>query len=140
MSQCFNRLGRYFVDGYNRHEICSKYNILFNIIQKDFKDIDEAKQWIYKNQLGRRNLTDKQRDIIVGRLYKEEKKDPADNLKQNISIGHNVPSMNTAKIIAEQYSVNEKTVKRAEKFVEAIDKLSQVIEKPIIEKRRTWRV
>lgn len=122
------------VDGHNRYEICQKHEIPFNTIQKEFTDIEGAKQWMYRNQLGRRNLTDKQRDIIIGRLYKAEKKSPIENLKQNLPSGHCVHSVKTSEIISENYNVSEKTARRAEKFTEAVDVLSKTIEKPVINK------
>jgi len=61
------------VDGHNRFEICSKNNIKFNTIQKDFESLDEVKLWMIDNQKGRRNLTDgwkfelaqKKKDILL---------------------------------------------------------------------------
>lgn len=44
------------VDGHNRYEICKKHNIGFEVSEKHFVDREEAKIWIKKNQLGRRNI------------------------------------------------------------------------------------
>lgn len=44
------------IDGHNRFEICTKHNIKFETINKDFADIDQAKIFIIDLQLGRRNL------------------------------------------------------------------------------------
>jgi hypothetical protein len=46
------------VDGHNRYEICKKHNVSFQIAELHFDSRDDAKMWIYKNQLSRRNLTD----------------------------------------------------------------------------------
>jgi len=46
------------IDGHNRYEICTAFDIPFNTINKEFENIEEAKQWMINNQLGRRNLTD----------------------------------------------------------------------------------
>ena len=45
------------IDGYNRYEICQKYNIEFSTVetQINFQSRDEVKHWIRKNQLGKRN-------------------------------------------------------------------------------------
>ena len=96
--------------------------------------------WIDRNQLGRRNLTDEQRAVVIGRLYKTFKRDPRWNLKQlrrpwdwgwdweDVEIrqlklscrkGGNV----TAEIIAKQVGVGQATVRRAEKFTEAVEAL-----------------
>lgn len=56
------------VDGHNRYEICQKYDIPFQVTEIEFKDEDEAKEWIMRNQLARRNLTDLMRIRIADRL------------------------------------------------------------------------
>ena len=111
------------IDGYNRYEICQKYNIEFSTVetQINFQSRDEVKHWIRKNQLGKRNLTQEQRNYLIGLEYKEQKQSSIDNLKQFQPKGQNVPSVNTAEQLAETYKVNEKTVKRAEKFADAVD-------------------
>ena len=45
------------IDGHNRYEICTKHNIPFKTIQKDFKSRDEAFLYMIDNQKSRRNLT-----------------------------------------------------------------------------------
>lgn len=45
------------IDGHNRYEICTRLDIPFNTVSKDFPDRDAAKVWIIRNQFGRRNLT-----------------------------------------------------------------------------------
>ena len=44
------------IDGHNRYKICKKHNIPFQTAEKDFKDENDIKIWIIKNQFGRRNL------------------------------------------------------------------------------------
>ena len=46
------------VDGHSRFYICVKHGIEFEVKEMDFSSREEAKLWILKNQLGRRNLTD----------------------------------------------------------------------------------
>jgi hypothetical protein len=58
------------IDGHNRYEICEKFGIDYDTVEMEFESEEEATYWIDKNQLSRRNLTDKQRDIIKGRLSK----------------------------------------------------------------------
>ena len=53
--------------------LCSKHNIEFEYIEKEFEDRADARIWIRRNQLDRRNLSDfakselalKHKDIIV---------------------------------------------------------------------------
>lgn len=56
------------IDGHNRFRICKEHNINFDTVEYDFRDSDEVKLWILKNQLGRRNLTDFQRAEIAYKL------------------------------------------------------------------------
>ncbi|MCI7304081.1 MAG: ParB N-terminal domain-containing protein [Clostridiales Family XIII bacterium] len=54
------------IDGHNRYQICTDHNITeFPTTAMDFKSKDQALEWILQNQLGRRNLTDFQRNKIA---------------------------------------------------------------------------
>jgi hypothetical protein len=53
------------IDGHNRYEICTKHNIPYKTVQKDFENRDEVMLWMLKNQLSRRNLNDFQRIEIT---------------------------------------------------------------------------
>ncbi|MCL2623158.1 MAG: hypothetical protein FWD31_05760 [Planctomycetaceae bacterium] len=44
------------VDGHCRYEICIKHSIPFGIKNVEFDDLDDAKLWILKHQLGLRNM------------------------------------------------------------------------------------
>lgn len=56
------------IDGHNRYKVCTEYNIPFKTIEMDFDDETAAKEWIMKNQLGRRNLPDVERGRIALKL------------------------------------------------------------------------
>ncbi len=58
------------VDGHNRYKICTNHNIKFNIISREFVDLDQAKYWMIRNQLGRRNLRDNSRVFLAYELKK----------------------------------------------------------------------
>jgi Helix-turn-helix. len=45
------------VDGHNRYGICSKHNILFKTIEREFDSKNDACIWIIQNQFGKRNLS-----------------------------------------------------------------------------------
>ena len=57
--------GDTLIDGHNRYEICTKYHIPFEVVKKDFGSRDDAKLWMMRNQLARRNLCDLQRIAIT---------------------------------------------------------------------------
>lgn len=67
--------GDTIVDGHNRYRICREEGIPFGIEQMDFADKTEAKLWIVKNQLGRRNLKPFQRCEMVLPLENELKEE-----------------------------------------------------------------
>ena len=47
----------YIVDGHNRYDIITRHGIKdYRVIEKHFEDKEEAKNWIKKNQIGRRNI------------------------------------------------------------------------------------
>lgn len=76
------------VDGHNRYEICTKHNIEFKTINKDFQNEEQAIKWIILNQLGRRNINNYQRSLLameleniykaeaLGRMHNGKKLDP----------------------------------------------------------------
>jgi hypothetical protein len=53
------------VDGHNRYEICTKHDLPFSILEKDFADENHAKEWMILNQFGRRNLINYQRSVLA---------------------------------------------------------------------------
>jgi 16S rRNA G966 N2-methylase RsmD len=62
------------IDGLNRERICRQYNIPFTIVQMHFRNRDEAKAEIVKNQLSRRNVTDFTRCLLALELEELEAK------------------------------------------------------------------
>lgn len=87
--------------------------------------------WIIENQLGRRNLTPEQKLYLIGKKYKEEKKQigaPEGNKNAQKQCPQNKDIDNTKRTvekIAEQHKVSKATVERAEKFAEAIDTIAE---------------
>lgn len=116
------------IDGHNRYEICKKQNIPFTTSEKFFDNEHDVINWIIDNQLSRRNITEDQRAYLIGKRYKEEKKEPArpkfDNKVATIA---NLPPINrpTENIIADQSNVSPRTVRNAEKFADAVDKVAE---------------
>lgn len=60
--------GDILVDGHNRYEICTRHNIPYKTIQKDFASREDAIKWIILNQFGRRNLPAHERARLALRL------------------------------------------------------------------------
>jgi len=62
------------IDGHNRYEICTRYEIKFKTQEIHFDNDQAAEIWILINQLSRRNLTDDQRAIITDELIERQSK------------------------------------------------------------------
>lgn len=66
--------GDTIVDGHNRWKIILAHpEIPFKVKQMNFADKWDAKAWAYRNQLGRRNLSDEQRTYLIGKQLEAEK-------------------------------------------------------------------
>ena len=130
------------IDGHHRYKILKKHpDIKYSITEKNFNKRPEAISWICLNQLGRRNLSDIQKTILMGRRYSAEKesKGSADRIKRktdtDFPVGQNDPQGNkkrseahrTAIKIAEEMNTSPKTVRRAEEFVNGMDAAEEVL-------------
>ena len=109
------------VDGHNRYHICTENNIAFEFRFYDFDNLEQAKDWMLANQLGRRNLTPLQQSYLRGKRYANEKQ-AWGGLRP--ATGHNV-QLPTATQLAEEYGVNEKTIRRDEQFAIGLEKLTK---------------
>ena len=126
------------VDGHHRYKILKEHpEIKYRINKREFENRYEAISWICLNQLGRRNLNDAQKKMLIGRRYKTEKmaRGASDGFRGNQhkkSVkGQNVPLPDDVHItsgrIATEMGTNEKTVRRAEKFVDGVDAAEEVL-------------
>ena len=63
------------VDGHHRYKILKEHpELKYRITKREFENRYEAISWICLNQLGRRNLNDTQKKMLIGRRYKTSKK------------------------------------------------------------------
>lgn len=131
------------VDGHNRWRIiCENWELLkdkFRTKPMDFADKWEAFEWMYKKQLGRRNLTEEQKAYMVGKMYEARKKSVGaqeGHAGRNQHTAANVDKMSelatrreikdgTAGEIGKEIGVDGRTVRRAEKFAKGIDTLRE---------------
>lgn len=129
------------VDGHNRWRIiCENWETLkdkFRTKPMNFADKWEAFEWMYKKQLGRRNLTEEQKSYMVGKMYEARKKTQGgtganQHTAAKEQSGQNVQSATrreikdgTAGEIGKEIGVDGRTVRRAEKFAKGIDALRE---------------
>lgn len=124
------------VDGHNRFDICQRHEIEYQTVERAFETRDDVKQWIIRNQLGRRNLNPTAASLLRGILYNAQKKEPHDGGKGGErSGGQNVPNLSqrTSERLAEEHGITEKTIRRDGQFAAAVETLKPVI--PDIEQR-----
>ena len=114
---CWNSTGYPTLDGMHRLEICNGEGLPYSTVLIDLPDRESCKQWILRNQLGRRNLNDVQRKLLMGRLYKSLKS-PRGGDKS-----HSETLLDAAKKVAEQEHVGRATVFRANDLVDSVDAL-----------------
>lgn len=117
------------LDGHHRYRIALELGIDFSIEELSFPSLEEALHWVDLNQIARRNLTDAQFAVVIGRIYEREKKNKVMNLKQfsSAQIEHSEKegSAATAKKIAAELGVGQATVRRAAEFAKAVDAIRE---------------
>lgn len=109
------------IDGHNRYKICQEHGIYFEIHEMEFDSRDDAKNYMIRNQLARRNVTPEQRDYLMGKLYSEQKQNSFENLNRDRSAMPQSEAPRKSEQIGEQFNVNHATVERAEKYANAVD-------------------
>jgi ParB family chromosome partitioning protein len=118
------------LDGHNRKRICDENGLDFDILWMTLPDRDAAKQWIWRNQLGRRNLHPDAAALMRGRLYNAEKKAPGapvGNDNRAIQRDQSDPVERTADRLASELGVSAPTIKRDGRFADAVDTLAPYI-------------
>ena len=119
------------VDGHNRYRICREHQIPFNFIETEFEDVSDAKKWIIRNQLARRNVPDFVRCELVLPLEEELKAEAERRRKKAISTfrqtGETVPNLAPSKPpkvrdeMAQMAGVSHGTIGMVKKIVSDAD-------------------
>ena len=103
------------IDGHNRYAICKARGLPFKVITMEFADRSHAKEWIIRNQFGRRNLPPYVRvslaleleSTIAARAKENQIRKPADSVLTTLSEQN---SVNTRAEIAKVANVSEGTI------------------------------
>ena len=122
----WNRDGEYvLLDGHHRFQLAQKHGLDFSTVEMEFADESEAVQWVLRNQLARRNLSDEQRTLIIGRLYNQVKREP---LQRSSVVNFTTVSGSaaTARQVGSMFGVGEKTVRNAAEFAKVVDALAEI--------------
>jgi len=110
------------LDGHHRFKLAQEHGLEYKTVEVDLPDIWAAKDWIIKNQLGRRNLTEQEASYYRGKLYESRKLRQGGDRK---SKAQNVLLINTAEEIGKEYGVSHMTVKRDAEFSKSVDKITR---------------
>lgn len=119
------------VDGHNRWKIVQAHpEIPYKTREMGFPDRWAAFDWMYKKQLGRRNLTDEQRMMLLGKMYEARKNSLGGNrgnqyAKVASSQNGNMANARVSEQIAQEMGVGKNTVLRAEKFAKGIEAIRE---------------
>lgn len=110
------------IDGHNRFAICNKHSMTYETQELHFDSRDEVIEWMIRHQLSRRNQTPEQISYFRGKLYEQRKKAHGGDRK---SSAQNAQLIDTAMKIAEEYGVNQATVRRDADYARAIDTITE---------------
>lgn len=113
------------LDGHNRYEICTEYNIPFSVDEMDFETRDEALEWMIKNQFGRRNLPNvvrvrlalKLEDVIKEKARKNMELSEGRGKKGSQLVG-NLNPIHTNAELGKIAGVSDETIRRYKKIQE----------------------
>jgi ParB-like chromosome segregation protein Spo0J len=85
------------LDGHTRLALCTRLGIAYRVTEVDCTDRAAAKEWIIRNQLGRRNLTPFQRAELVMHLKPYYAAQARENLKTSTGGAEPQPSQKSGK-------------------------------------------
>ncbi|MDI9882218.1 hypothetical protein [Flectobacillus longus] len=115
------------VDGHNRYLICQKHNLPFNIVLMFFETILDVRNYMLDLQMGRRNLSPTQMAYYRGLRYNAEKL----TIKESNFLAEGV-ELKTSEKIAQQFKVDEKTIRRDGDFASGLEKLDIDFRKQVL--------
>ncbi len=121
------------IDGHNRYRIVQKHPEV-HCSQRliCFHDRDEARAWICKNQLGRRNLTPAQKKYLIGKQYESEKAchggdRKSSNRGSSPQSDDLITGRKTSEKIAKETRTSKAYVERAGNYAKGLDAAEEVL-------------
>ena len=125
------------IDGHNRFEIIQNHpELKYTVFEKNFPARFAALAYMYKSQLGRRNLTPELRRYLIGKQYSAEKASHGarDAFRGNqyekmvsSQVGNLPKQEKTCERIAKENNIGKNTVIRAETYSKAVDAAEDVL-------------
>jgi hypothetical protein len=110
------------LDGHERLALCRRYGLPFRTVEIPLPDRDAARRWVVANQLARRNLAPEAVIYLRGKLYEATRHQ---GRRTDRTCGQNVhKSGSTARQMAADQGVDEKTIRRNAGFARAVDAIA----------------
>lgn len=112
--------GDILIDGHNRYEICTKHNIPYKTVQREFESREAVIEWIILNQFGRRNLPAHERARLALRLKPviAEKAKEQQGERTDICQNSDRSSIDTKRELAKLAGVSHDTIAKVERIEE----------------------
>jgi len=112
--------GPILLDGHNRYSICNAHDIPFTTISADVQDRAEARIWIIRNQLGRRNLSDFSRGRLALGLKDElaAQAKTRQGTRNDLNFDSNLNQSRTMDTLADNAGVSVGTLHKIETVLE----------------------
>lgn len=129
------------IDGHNRYGICQRNGIDFKILLRDFPDLEQVKNYMIDNQLGRRNLTPERMAYLRGLKYLTMKRQagrPVQGISEsNLTQVEDAPTEikqapRTDQLLADQFQVSPKSIRLDARYAKGIDKLDEPLKKKVL--------
>jgi len=120
------------VDGHNRYKIAREHNLKWNHKVMNFESREDAKEWIIKNQFGRRNLTPYDRSLLALKLKplitEKAKANQVRSTENRVCQKSDKQKVDTKKELAKVAGVSHDTIHKVEKIeAEATPQVKQAV-------------
>jgi DNA modification methylase len=115
----------FIIDGHNRYEIATRFNLDYQTESKHFESENDVKEWMINNQFGRRNLSNYQRSVLALQLESVFSERAKENLKLSDGKGKQksaevkIEPIETRKEVAKVANVSHDTIAKVKK-IEAV--------------------
>jgi DNA modification methylase len=113
------------VDGHNRYELAQMYDLPFKVKEMAFASMEDCKEWMIRNQFGRRNLSNYQRSVLALELEevfkakaKESKVESVSHFRQTGEVLQKSAKPDTRKELSNIANVSHDTIAKV-KVIEA---------------------
>lgn len=123
---------RIVIDGMGRFEIARKHKMPFHIKRKEFNNNAECKAWMYRNQLGRRNLTENAIRLMRGDLYNITKDEHGGDRKSKCQDGTLIAKEPTAQEIAKSFGTGARTIVRDGHLAESVKQMPEEVAHAVV--------